>query len=43
LKTYSFLPLNRSRKQLVQLQRYYKDINKTIQSIGKAPVYIGYQ
>jgi len=39
-KTYRFLEKFISRKQLVQLQRYYKDINKTVQSIGKAPVYI---
>jgi len=39
-KTYRFLEKAISRKQMVQLQRYYKDINKTIQSIGKAPVYI---
>jgi len=39
-KTYRFLEKAISRKQMLQLQHYYKDINKTIQSIGKAPVYI---
>ena len=39
-KTYRWLEKMISRKQIVQLQRYYKDINKTIQNIGKPPVYI---
>jgi len=37
---YKFLLGAFSRKQIVQLQRYYKDINQTIEGIGEPPVYI---
>jgi len=39
-KTYSFLEKLISKKQVVQLQRYYKDINKVIKNIGEPPVFI---
>ena len=39
-KTYQFLAKTLSRKQIIQLQYYYRDINKTIQKVGKAPVFI---
>ena len=39
-KTYKFLAKTLSRKQIIQLQYYYRDINKTIQKVGKAPVFI---
>ncbi len=39
-KTYRFLEKLISRKQIVQLQRYYKDINKVIKNIGEPPVFI---
>jgi hypothetical protein len=39
-RTYNWLQSFISRKQIVQLQRYYKDINKTLKNIGKPPVYI---
>ncbi len=39
-KTYRFLQRFISRKQIVQLQRYYKDINKTIMNNGEKPVFI---
>ena len=39
-KNYRFLKKLLSRKQIIQLQYYYRDINKTIQKVGKAPVFI---
>ncbi len=39
-KTYKFLEKFISRKQVVQLQRYYKDINKTIMNNGEKPVFV---
>ena len=39
-KTYRFLEKFISRKQIVQLQRYYKDINKTIMNNGEKPVFV---
>ena len=39
-KAYHSLKKLISRKQIVQLQYYYRDINKTIQKIGKPPVFI---
>ena len=39
-KAYQLLAKTLSRKQIIQLQYYYRDINKTIQKVGKAPVFI---
>ncbi len=39
-KNYELLKKLLSRKQIIQLQYYYRDINKTIQKVGKAPVFI---
>jgi len=39
-KLNSFLEKMISRKQIVQMQRYYKSINKVIKDIGEPPVYI---
>ncbi len=39
-KNFELLKKILSRKQIIQLQYYYRDINKTIQNIGKAPVFI---
>ena len=39
-KTYQLLAKTISQKQIIQLQYYYRDINKTIQKIGKPPVFI---
>ncbi len=39
-RNYELLKKILSRKQIIQLQYYYRDINKTIQNIGKPPVFI---
>lgn len=39
-KLNNFLQKMISRKQIVQMQRYYKSINKVIKDIGEPPVYI---
>ncbi len=39
-KNFNILKKILSRKQVIQLQYYYRDINKTIQKIGKAPVFV---
>ncbi len=39
-KNYRFLKKLISRKQILQLQYYYRDLNKTIKKIGEKPVFI---
>ncbi len=39
-KNYQLLKKIISRKQIIQLQYYYRDINKTIKNIGEPPVFI---
>jgi outer membrane translocation and assembly module TamA len=39
-KLNGFLQKMISRKQIVQLQRYYKSVNKVVKDIGEPPVYI---